>query len=477
MNFQRFLLILRARYKVALYTMLCTVTVTLLVNLSLPSQYTASASVLVDIKSPDPIAGMVLPAMMMPGYMATQVDIINSDRVALRVVRALKMDEAPQVSREWQSATHGKGKIDEWLAAHLQKMLNVKPSRVSNVIVIDYASPDPAFAALVANTFAQAYIDTNIELSVEPAGQYAKWFGQQSKDLRDRLEVAQTRLSKYQQEKGIVASDERLDNETAKLNELSTQLSIAQVQTADTRSKQQTASAPDTIADVMQNPVIMNLKTDIARFEARQKDLAGNLGKNHPQYQRGEAEVAMLKQKLAEEERQISSSIRTNNRVSMSKEGELRVAIEAQKHKLLDVRRQRDELAVLQRDVESAQKAYDAVAQRYTQTSLESKATQTNISVLAAATEPLEASSPRILRNTVLAVLLGGLLGISAAMMMERLDRRVRSAEDMERVLEQPILIEIERQRPPGEGWWSRTRSSLRKSFARPRRSADSQGT
>lgn len=472
MNFQRFILILRARYKVALYTMLCTVTVTLVVNLSLPSQYTASTSVLVDIKSPDPIAGMVLPALMMPGYMATQVDIINSDRVSRRVVKSLKLDEAPEIRQHWQSTTNGKGQLDTWLAERLQKKLNVKPSRVSNVIVIDYVSPDPAFAALAANAYAQAYIDTNIDLAVEPAAQYAHWFGQQSKDLRDRLETAQTLLSKYQQSKGIVANDERLDNETARLHELSSQLSVVQGQAVETDSKQQLSGSIDMLSDVMTNPVIMSLKTDIARLEARRQEMAGNLGRNHPQYQRAEAEIATLKQKMADEVSRIAGSIKTSNRVSLSKESELRAAIEAQKLKLLNINRQRDELAVLQRDVESAKKAYDAVAQRFTQTNLESKVTQTNVSVLAAAMAPLESesSSPKILRNTMLAIFLGFWMGIGMVLVMERLDRRVRSAKDVERMLGHPILVEIAQQRRPGETLWERLRNLFGGSPARSSR-------
>lgn len=472
MNFQRFLLILRARYKVALYAMLCTVAVTLVVNLSLPNQYTASASVLVDIKSPDPIAGMVLPALMMPGYMATQVDIINSDRVSRRVVKSLKLDEAPEVRQQWQNATNGKGQLDTWLAERLQKKLNVKPSRVSNVVVIDYVSPDPAFAALAANAYAQAYIDTNIDLVVEPAAQYAHWFGQQGKDLRDRLETAQALLSKYQQNKGIVATDERLDNETARLHELSSQLSVVQGQTVETDSKQRSSGSPETLADVVTNPVIMSLKTDIARLEARRQEMAVNLGRNHPQYQRAEAEVATLKQKMNDEVGRITGSIKTSNHISLSKEGELRAAIEAQKLKLLNIKRQRDELAVLQRDVESAQKAYDAVTQRFTQTNLESKVTQTNISILAAATAPLksESSSPKILRNIVLAIFLGFWMGIGMALVMERLDRRVRSAGDVERMLGQPILVEIAQQRRPGESMWMRFRHLLGGSPARSSR-------
>ena len=111
---------------------------------------------MIDVKSPDPIAGIVLPGMISPGYMATQVDIISSDRVAQRVVKLLRMDESPLIKQQWADETEGKGTLIVWLANLLQKKLDVKPSRESNVINIDFSGADPAFAAAVANAFAQS---------------------------------------------------------------------------------------------------------------------------------------------------------------------------------------------------------------------------------------------------------------------------------------------------------------------------------
>src|SRR5690348_2609288 len=105
MTFHQFLLILRARYKIALAILLLTVTVTLIVSLLIPKQYSASTAVLIDVKSPDPVAGMVLPGLASPAYMATQVDIINSDRVAQRVVELTRMGESPAVREQWLEAT------------------------------------------------------------------------------------------------------------------------------------------------------------------------------------------------------------------------------------------------------------------------------------------------------------------------------------------------------------------------------------
>src|SRR6266850_4669458 len=307
MSLQQLLLTLLARYKVVLLTLLATVTATLGLSLMMPKQYTATAAVVVDVKSPDPIAGMMLPALVMPGYMATQVNIIESNRVARQVVRLLKLDDSPAAREEWLRATGGNGELDVWLADALQKRLDVRPSRESSVINISFRAVDPRFAAAVASAFAQAYIDTNIELRVEPAKQYALWFGEQGKTLRDNVERAQARLSEYQQMHGIVASDERLDVETAKLNDLASQLTIIQGQTNDAQSKQRSGSASSTLPEVVLNPLIQNLKTDIARQQAKLQEMAGNLGKNHPQYLRLESEVAASKQKLEDETQHITS--------------------------------------------------------------------------------------------------------------------------------------------------------------------------
>src|SRR5687768_2613710 len=216
MTLQQFLLNLRARYKIALLTLLVTVLTTLVVSLLLPKQYTASSAVVVDVRSPDPVAGMVLPGMASPAYMATQVDIIDSDRVAQRVVKLLRMDESPVIREQWVDATGGAGDFNAWLADLLKQKLDVKPSRESNVINIEFSGVDPNFTAMVANTFAQAYIDVNQDLKLAPARQSAAWFEDQTRAVREQLERAQEALSAHQQKTGVVATDERLDYETAK---------------------------------------------------------------------------------------------------------------------------------------------------------------------------------------------------------------------------------------------------------------------
>ncbi len=441
MNFTQFLLILKARSLVALLALGVTVATTVIVSLLLPKSYTATNTLIVDAKAKDPVTGALLPAQLMPGYMATQVDILQSQNVGLKVVQGLKLTENAQVRADFQAATDGQGSIQHWLTDLLLKKLEVTPSRESAAIQVSFSGADPRFAAVVANAFAQAYINTNLELKVEPARQTSQWFESQIKGLRENLEKAQGKLSSYQREKGLIASDERIDVETARLAELSSQLVGAQSQTFDSTSRQ--SQSGNALAEVEQNPLIQGLKRDLAMGETKLVELGQKVGKNHPQYQRAQAEVDSLRTELSAEMKTVTRSVGTTVKVAQGREADIRNALAAQKARILALKQQRDEAAVLVRDVENAQRVYDTALQRFNQSALESQNTQTDVVVLNPAVPPLEESSPKILLNTILAIFLGGLLGIGLAFLMEMIDRRVRSAEDLSAALDMPVLGEI----------------------------------
>jgi len=395
--------------------------------------------------------------MMAPGYMATQMDIINSDRVASRVVKLLGISGNAEAVEKWREASEGKGSIESYYGELLQKKLDIKPSRESNVININFSGPEPQFAAAVANAFAQAYIDTSIELRVEPARQYSAWFEERQKGLRANLEQAQAKLSAYQQEKGIVVTDDRImDNETARLNDLAAQLSAAQAQRADAASRQKSGTSELSL-EVLQNPLIQNLKAEIARSESKLSELNANLGKNHPQVQQLQAQIKEQNQQLREEIGRISGGAAVATRFGAVKQEELKAAIEEQKKRVLAIKAERDQLAVLVNDVETARRAYEAVGQRMTQSNLEGQSQQTNVLVLSPAVEPTKHSRPRVFLNLLVAIFLGTLLGVGAALVAELGQRRIRSAEDLALALELPVLAELDSTQPRAKrkfGFW-----------------------
>lgn len=441
MTLHQFILVLLARWRVAVLIPLIAILAALAVSVVLPKKYTAQTAVLIDARTPDPVAGATVSGVVAPSYMATQVDIIAGDRVAQRVVKMLRLGESPGIKEQWMSATEGRGTLEAWLIDSMQKNLDVKPSRESNVINIIYKGNTAEVAALTANSFAQAYLDTNLSLKTEPARLYAEWFEEQTKASRVKLEAAQSRLSGFQQKAGIVSSDERSDYETAKLTALSAQLTTVQGETTDSQSKR--SARADTVQEVMQSPLINSLKTDVARLESKVQEMSVNLGDNHPQRQRAESELASIKSRLASETTRISQSIQTTYQVGKDRERELQGAVSAQKTRVLALNKDRDELNVYRRDVEAAQRAYEGVSQSASQTRLQSLTNQTNVVLLNMAVPPLSPSSPRLLVNLLIAAFAGTLLGVACALLLELGNRRVRSSEDLTQILDLPVLASI----------------------------------
>ena len=165
MSLYQFLLILRARYRLVILVIVFAIAAAMAANWLLPKKYIAQTSVLIDVRTPDTVAGAGMSGFVSPSYIATQVDIIGGDLVAQRVVKMLKLDDDPNTRKEWQKETQGRGSLDAWLVESLKKNLQVQPARESNVINITYKGSDADGAAQVANAFAQAYLDTNLALN------------------------------------------------------------------------------------------------------------------------------------------------------------------------------------------------------------------------------------------------------------------------------------------------------------------------
>ncbi|MHB1937786.1 MAG: Wzz/FepE/Etk N-terminal domain-containing protein [Acidobacteriaceae bacterium] len=254
MNFTQYLLILGARKWLIFWTFAVCVLTTTIITFLLPKQYTAAASIVVNVKSKDPLTGQILPVQLLPGYLTTQVDIIKSKRVALRVVHELKLASDPATQALYMKATKGRGDIRDWLAKLLLEHLSVKPLPRANVVKVAFTATEPHFAALTANAFVKAYIATNLDLQKVPEEQTAIWLGQEVEQLRTRLSKAQQKLAQFQLTHGMVGTG--------------------------------------------QGGTVQSLRMLLIQSEAKLAQLGETLGKNNPRYRRAQAEVGLLKSRL-----------------------------------------------------------------------------------------------------------------------------------------------------------------------------------
>lgn len=449
MNFQQFLLALRGRLWIFLVLAGAAVAAALVVTMLMPRTYLATAAILVDNRDEQSLSGTLPSARERTGFMQTQVDILQSQSVARRVVAELKLADDPKTQAAFASA-RAPGAVEDWIATDMLQRLKVDSSQ-SSVIRIQYAARDPKLAADVANAFARAYMEMTLHLRTEPTRQAASWFDEQLKGLRASFEEAQRKLSAYQKEKGILATDERLDVEAARLNELSTQALAAQNLTYESASRSGLAArnaSPDTLPEVLANPLVQSLKGDLNRAEAALSEMSTRLGPNHPQYVQQAQQVSSLRSRVAAESQRVVAGVQNATAQSRAREASLREALAAQRQKVIDLREARNEAFVLTREAETAQKAYEAALNRYLVNKVESGARQTNVAVLTAAAVPTSHSKPRALLNIGLGLAVGILLGLGAVFLLELLDRRVRSSEDLEFGLDAPLIGTLQPWRP-----------------------------
>lgn len=446
MGFLQLLKVLWARRMLIVALLAVIVTAVAIVSIQSPKVFVATTSVVVDSRSVDPITGSQQPAQLVNGVRATQIDVISSRAVAGKVAETLHLESHPAFEPALPMSAEAR-RID--VTDRLMRRLGIKPSRDSNVIEIQIEDEDPVLAAEVANAYAAAYIETSLQLQMDPMRRQSVWFDEQLSGLRKALESAQARLAAYQQRESLVVGTDRLDVENARLAEISSQLVGAQADLADARTRlRQAAQAIDEdrlgeLPDVLANPLLQTLRADFGRAEAKFAEIRERYARNHPQFISAAAEVAALRGRITAEARTAQASIRQAAEMAERRVGEMQRTLDQQRDRILGLQDQRDGLDVLNREVENAQRAYDTALERASEIRLQSELNQSSIAVLNAAVPPASPDRPNVIRNLLMAVVLGALMSAGVALIIELFDRRIRSGADLTQAAHLPVLAEL----------------------------------
>jgi polysaccharide biosynthesis transport protein len=265
-----FQLIWSRRWLIALVTVI-TVATAWFISTTTNHSYTANTTLVLNMGEVGPFDQAAITGRQDIGYLETQMDIIRSRRVAAAAIDMLPEEELRSLVADnlqgYSVAQLQNSDVQNRLVSAVLENLSVQTTRDSRVIVLAYTSETPAVAAGMANAFANAYIDTTLELSIAPARRNAAWFDGQLVTLRNKLAEKQAALTAYQKDKGIVSYDERLDAEMNRFEALSADLVKAQTRTYEVR--------------------------------------AGQLGTQHPEYRRAVEQEQAIRQSLSEQERRV----------------------------------------------------------------------------------------------------------------------------------------------------------------------------
>ena len=439
----RLLRVLASRIWLVLAILAITVAATIAGTLMTAKRYVATSSILLELPSKDPLLGSTVYLQgSLSTYLASQIELIGSERVVNQVISDLDLAHDPVFNKQWAALGANRGSIDSWLRARLPLDLRAEAGRDAPLIKISYEAGAPELAARVANGFVKAYTEATLGLRTQPARDYASLFETQANESRRELANARDRLSRFQRETGIISNEESRDVESTRLQELSTQLVQLEAAAAAARSREQTMrnSGRDAMPEVVSNLTLAALKTDIGRLRGRVEEQSARLGAAHPQMVATQAELADLNRRYETELGRITQSIAIEATISEQKLSRTRAMMDAQRASVLALKKQRDQLAELQRDVDERQKTVDLLSQRHTQTNVEANLRLSNVNVLASATPPAGPARPRPLINVALGTVLGLLLGAFAAIALEKVQRPVRDAHDLALAAGVPVL-------------------------------------
>jgi uncharacterized protein involved in exopolysaccharide biosynthesis len=280
MSIKLLLDIIRSRGLLIFLTLAITVAAAGALTYLAPTKYTATTSLVLNYDGRNPFdqAGTTPTPQLASTYVATQLDIIRSEKVALQVVDQLALDRDAGWREAYAATDPNPAPIREWIAAQIRENVDVEQlPNSSRVVTVAYTALSAPQAAKLANAFAQAYIATALELTVEPARRNAAWFDQQLKTMRARLEESRSRMTTMQAQRGVVSIDEKLGAESGRLDDISRNLVQAQMATAAARARQLGQNHPEYQAALQQERALMGQyeaqKRNILRLQGQRDEL------------------------------------------------------------------------------------------------------------------------------------------------------------------------------------------------------------
>jgi uncharacterized protein involved in exopolysaccharide biosynthesis len=203
------------------------------------------------------------------------------------------------------------------------------------------------------------------------------------------------------------------------------------------------------LLDVQNNAQVQRLNSELLEGEAKLQELALQYGVNYPVYRRQAAENQTRHAALDAEVRKVVAGIENAAEQGRRRAVELDAAVAAQRARLLNLKVSRNELALLARNVDTAQKTYDTAVQRFAVDVVAHRVDQAQVAMLSPAVVPRQPHRPKVALNVAVSLVVGALLGLAIVVAMEMSDRRVRSYAELRLATSVPLLGVISKWTPP----------------------------
>jgi polysaccharide biosynthesis transport protein len=387
-----------------------------------------------------------------PTEMETEVKILQSDLLALQVIKELNLDRRPEFGGALPISSNSDLAPDPLqadpsrtssLLGGFRGSLKVNLSPNSRIIEIHYRSTDKQMAAAVVNTLMQTYVENNFKARFESTMQASDWLSKQLVDLQMKVETSQEKLVRYQKDHEILGIDEKQNITTAKLDELNKELTSAESERMDKESFYRLIESgdPDAIASSAGGldkggSGTQSASTLLESLGAKQADLKIQIADLNTQFGPSYPKLAQLNNQLKEidlqmqaEMKKIASKVRGQYMTALQRENMLHDALEKQKQLANKLNESAIEYSLLRRDVDTNRQLYEGLLQKLKEAGVSAGLKSNNFRIVDSARVPNSPVEPNVPRNLGFALVLGLTSGIGLAFLLEGLDNTVRTTE------------------------------------------------
>lgn len=325
--------------------------------------------------------------------------------------------------------------------------LDVSPIRSSRLVEISFESPDPSLSQKVANAWSTNFIEATLQRRYQ-ANSYARDFLEKRiVQLRQRLEASERALVGYAEAQRIInlpgtgAGGGERSLTADDLTTLNTALAEATADRVKAKARYQASRGRGGQAsEGLANSTINTLRAKRAELQGEYQKLMLQFEPGYPPARALKTQIDQLERNIGAEEGRISGAIELAYREALGREQGLKDRVEQLKSGSLDLRRRNIQYQILQRDADTNRGFYDALLARYKEIGIAGGVGVNNVSIVDPADLPQRPSSPRLVLNMLLALIIGCALGGIAAFLLEQADEAISDPTEVERMVGLPLL-------------------------------------
>lgn len=389
----------------------------------------------------------------------TEVAILQSDSLLLKVANELKLENDPTFLGPKSTVTHADPNdpgVQNAMIGFLRGGLSIGRLPKTELISIGYTSLDPVLSARVVNTLINDYIERSFQTRYAATQRVSQWLSTQLDDLKQSVETSQEKLVELQKKLGVLGfSDQAHNLNLDTLDELSKAAAQAKIQRIVTEAQYRmlTSMNPDLMDG---SPVTMGsaagtllatLRNGQANLEAQYAQLTSQYGPNYPAVKQMRAEMAQNKKAIDQEQRRVLAQANTAFKAATVNEDMTRQVLQDEETKNYKKRDDMVQFVLMQREFDSNRTLYDGLLRRLREAGIEAGLESSEIDVVDFARIPLYPSGMRRSSRVLIGLMFGLFGGVALAFFFDSLDTSLRSVHDIETISELPSLAVIPRAR------------------------------